>query len=444
MNDARSRARDRGGRETAPGPVVYWMQRDQRVADNWALLYAQEMALAFGAPLLVVFNRVSRFGEAQAPHFSFMMAGLVEVAQKLQSLSIPFILREGEPQETIPSLVRELGAGMLVTDFSPLSIADAWKRAVFERISCAWHEVDTHNIVPCWVASPKEEYAARTFRSRMGKIYAQWKGPIPALMRHPFKAPTLRSAALTAPYGSSYPWIVPGEKAALTAMKRFVADRLEKYGAQRNDPTAGAVSDLSPYLHFGMLSAQRLATEVEESEAPSSEKEAFLEELIIRKELSDNFCHYQTAYDSFDGLRTWAKTTLDAHRSDQREFIYTLAEFETAATHDPLWNAAQEEMILRGKMHGYMRMYWAKKILEWSPSPEEAIATAITLNDRYSLDGRDPNGYVGILWSIGGVHDRPWFERPIYGTIRYMSESGCRRKFDVDAYIARVASLRHE
>jgi deoxyribodipyrimidine photo-lyase len=444
MNDARSRVRDRGGREVAPGPVVYWMQRDQRAADNWALLYAQEMALIRREPLIVIFNRVSRFGEAQAAHFSFMMAGLAEVAEALRTLSIPFILREGEPHETIPPFLREIGAGLLVTDFSPLLIAAEWKRAVFERIPCAWHEVDAHNIVPCWIASPKEEYAARTFRSKMEKQYAKWSGAIPPLTNHPFPAPSVTSSAFSPAAASRYPWIVPGEKAAHAAMQAFIALRLPEYAAGKNDPVKDAVSDLSPYLHFGTLSAQRLAAEVERSDAPSEAKSAFLEELVIRKELSDNFCYYQPSYDSFDGLRDWAKTTLRAHRSDPREFTYTLAEFERAATHDPLWNAAQEEMMLRGKMHGYMRMYWAKKILEWSKSPEEAIATAITLNDRYSLDGRDPNGYVGILWSIGGIHDRPWFLRPVYGTIRYMSESGCRRKFDVDAYIAKVAALRHE
>jgi deoxyribodipyrimidine photo-lyase len=155
----------------------------------------------------------------------------------------------------------------------------------------------------------------------------------------------------------------------------------------------------------------------------------------VRRELSDNFCYYNQDYDHFQGFPEWARKTLDDHRGDEREYLYPLEEFEAARTHDPLWNAAQLEMVQRGKMHGYLRMYWAKKILEWTASPEEAQEVAIFLNDRYELDGRDPNGYVGIAWSIGGVHDRAWKERPIYGKVRYMSYKGAAGKFDVQAYI---------
>jgi deoxyribodipyrimidine photo-lyase len=171
-------------------------------------------------------------------------------------------------------------------------------------------------------------------------------------------------------------------------------------------------------------------------------KEAFLEELITRRELADNFCYYQPHYDGVEGFPAWARNTLEEHRKDKRDPFYPFEAFEEGNTHDPLWNAAQRETVMHGTMPGYLRMYWAKKILEWSPSPEEAMVTAITLNDRYQLDGRDPNGYAGIAWSIGGVHDRPWFERPIFGKIRYMSQGGCRRKFDVDAYIRRVDASR--
>jgi deoxyribodipyrimidine photo-lyase len=171
-------------------------------------------------------------------------------------------------------------------------------------------------------------------------------------------------------------------------------------------------------------------------------KEAFLEELIIRRELSDNFCLYEPDYDSFDGFHPWARKSLNAHRGDKREYIYSLTEFEQAETHDPLWNSCQLDLAASGKLHGYLRMYWAKKILEWSSTPEEALASAIALNDRYSLDGRDPNGYAGIAWSIGGIHDRAWAERPVYGKVRYMNAAGCRRKFDVDGYIRTVMDSR--
>jgi deoxyribodipyrimidine photo-lyase len=212
-------------------------------------------------------------------------------------------------------------------------------------------------------------------------------------------------------------------------------NKLSDYADGRNDPAREGQSSLSPYLHFGQIAAQRVALDVEDAPAGQKAKEAFLEELIIRRELADNFCYYNPYYDAFAGFPQWARKTLDEHRDDFREYLYTLAQFEQAQTHDNLWNAAQREMVKTGKMHGYLRMYWAKKILEWTPSPEKALEVAIYLNDRYELDGRDPNGYTGIAWSLGGVHDRAWGERKVFGKIRYMSYNGCKSKFDVAAYI---------
>jgi deoxyribodipyrimidine photo-lyase len=216
---------------------------------------------------------------------------------------------------------------------------------------------------------------------------------------------------------------------------------LSRYGAQRNDPTLDAQSHLSPYIHFGQLSAQRIALEVFKADAGEEVKDTFLEELIVRRELSDNFCYYNLDYDNTNGFPAWARKTLDEHRKDPRDYLYSRDQFEQAETHDDLWNAAQREMAKRGKMHGYMRMYWAKKILEWTPSPEIALETAIYLNDRYAIDGRDPNGYAGIAWSIGGVHDRAWNERMVFGKVRYMSYNGCKSKFNIKRYIERINAL---
>ncbi len=200
-------------------------------------------------------------------------------------------------------------------------------------------------------------------------------------------------------------------------------------------------SRLSPYLHFGQLSAQRVALEVQAFDADIPAQEAFLEQLVVRRELSDNFCFHEPAYDRCEGFPAWALKTLEAHRRDPRPYLYALDEFEEARTHDPLWNAAQSQMVASGRMHGYLRMYWAKKILEWTESPEKAMRVAVYLNDRYQLDGRDPNGYAGIAWCIGGVHDRAWGERPVFGKVRYMSAGGARRKFDVAAYLEKVERL---
>jgi deoxyribodipyrimidine photo-lyase len=214
--------------------------------------------------------------------------------------------------------------------------------------------------------------------------------------------------------------------------------KLANYAAKRNDPNAGAVSNLSPYLHFGQLYIGRIIAEL--GNKYENHINDFIDEVLVRKELSDNYCFYNKKYDNFAGLPTWAQNTLNKHRHDKREYMYTRTQFEKAQTHDNAWNAAQLELFSTGKMHGYMRMYWAKKILEWSSSPEEAIDTAIYLNDKYSLDGKDPNGYVGVLWSIGGLHDRPWFEREVYGMVRYMNDSGLKRKFDIEEYIKKVTS----
>jgi deoxyribodipyrimidine photo-lyase len=199
----------------------------------------------------------------------------------------------------------------------------------------------------------------------------------------------------------------------------------------RNDPNEEAVSNLSPYLHFGQISPLYIALEVLKSGDKGAE--VFLEELIVRRELSLNFVYYNRAYDKFEGLPHWARQTLREHQKDKREAVYSPDELEKAQTSDPYWNAAQKEMIRTGKMHNYMRMYWGKRIIEWTRTPEEAFRTALSLNNKYELDGRDPNGFTGVAWCFGR-HDRPWPNQPVLGKVRIMKASGLRRKFDADAY----------
>jgi len=432
--------------EERPGSVVYWMSRDQRARDNWALIFAQELALRWRQPLAVVFCLVPRFLGATIRQYGFMLKGLQEVEQVLREKKIGFALIAGRPDKEIPAFVHDYGAGALVTDFDPLRVKRGWKTRVANRVEVPFYEVDAHNIVPCWIASPKQEYAARTFRPKIGRLVAQFMKPFPSVKKHrvPWHGKLrkvdwneLDRQLQVDRTVREIDGIKPGEKAGRAALRRFIRYRLAEYDDTRNDPNEDGQSGLSPYLHFGQISAQRVAIEVQKSGAPAQVKEAFLEELIVRRELSDNFCFYSASYDSLEGFPDWAKRTLDEHRSDQRAYVYGLKKFEKGRTHDPLWNAAQLQMVNTGKMHGYMRMYWAKKILEWTESPEEAMKIAIYLNDRYELDGRDPNGYTGIAWSIGGVHDRAWNERPVFGKIRFMSYGGCASKFDVKGYIAR-------
>jgi deoxyribodipyrimidine photo-lyase len=431
------------------GPVVYWMSRDQRASQNWALLFAQQLALQRKVPLFVIFCLVPKYLGASRQHYEFMLQGLQQVESKLNEKHIAFRVLSGQPEAVIPPFITDHSASALVGDFSPLRTNRAWKSAVAEAVNVPFYEVDGHNVIPCWIASNKLEYAARTIRPKIQRALKEFLIAYPALKKHPCpdrSAPgmeweKLREQISGASEGMLLSAPPAGENAARSTLRRFLKNRIQDYDRGRNDPTKSVQSDLSPYLHFGQISAQQVAIEVYNSRAPRKTRDRFLEELIVRRELSDNFCLHNHSYDSFDGFPRWAKETLNRHRNDPRPFLYSLDQFEKAATHDPLWNAAQKEMLLTGKMHGYMRMYWAKKILEWSESPESAIETAIQLNDRYELDGRDPNGYAGIAWSIGGVHDRPWFERPVFGTIRYMSYNGCKSKFDVDAYIERIQSL---
>ena len=431
------------------GPVIYWMRREQRAQDNWALVHAQDLALAQGRPLLVVFNLVPDYLGAARRQFAFMLAGLRQTASALNELGIAFVLLQGDPVGNLAELALALGAGVVVTDFNPLRTPRSWEQELAERLTVPLHVVDAHNVVPVWRASDKQEYAARTFRPKLQRLLPEFLTEIPAVHRHPHawlgaaSAPDWQGAlnSVTADAaGPEISWCVPGEVAAHEALQRFVDRQLERYDAERNDPTLAGQSDLSPYFHFGHLAPQRAALAA--TDTPAEGAAAFLEELLVRRELSDNHCLHNPDYDRYEGLPAWGRRTLEDHLDDRREHLYDLAAFEAAATHDPLWNAAQAELVGRGKMHGYLRMYWAKKILEWTRDPGEALDVAIGLNDRYSLDGRDPNGYVGCAWSIGGLHDRAWSERPVFGKVRYMNFAGCRRKFRVDRYIEASAQWR--
>ena len=433
------------------GPVLYWMSRDQRAQDNWALIFASQLANEKNVPLVVAFSLVSDFQNASERHFNFMLKGLIQVEKDLAALRIPFVLLSGEPQDTLPHYIEEHNVSALVTEFDPLKIKRVWKKHLAPKLTIPFYEVDAHNIVPALFVSQKTEFAARTIRSKIHKNLPEFLDNYPALTPHKFSKNNLfvkndwNFALNKLPINREIKEvqnIIPGEEAAHKQLEYFLDITLPHYNDKRNDPCEDGQSGLSPYLHFGQISAQRIACEVNMRFPPDTNTEAFLEELIVRRELSDNFCYYNTKYDSFEGFHPWAQATLREHEKDEREYLYSLHKLESASTHDPLWNAAQKEMVYSGKMHGYMRMYWAKKILEWSKTPSLALQNAIYLNDRYQLDGRDPNGYAGCAWSIGGVHDRAWTERPVFGKIRYMNYNGCARKFNIIKYIDKTEKFK--
>lgn len=423
-----------------PGAVLYWMNREQRARDSWPLVHALEEGRRLRLPAAVVFTLADALPGGEAGQNRFLLEGLAETAAALERRGIPFFLIEGEPLAGLARLFRKLRPALLVTDFDPRRLRRGLVARLPEIFTGPVAQVDGHNIVPVRHASPKREFAARTLRPKLHRLLPEFLEEFPRLPGQAvpvtFPVPAIDWARLIARERQNPHYPRAGSKAGEVRLKRFLTSGLEAYAAERNDPNRDATSGLSPYLHFGQLAPQRAALAVS-ALPPGPGVEAFQEELIVRRELADNYCHYTPEYEGYAAFPEWARRTLEAHRRDPREALYTVAELEGAATHDPLWNAAQAHLVRSGRMHGFLRMYWAKKILEWSPDPERALAAAILLNDRYALDGRDPNGYTGIAWSIGGVHDRPWGSREVFGTVRYMSYAGCRRKFAVDAYVAR-------
>lgn len=436
--------------------------RDQRAIDNHAMAYAQSVAVAHNVPLKVVFNLVPKFLEATLRQYAFMIKGLEEVEQVLREKEIPLHLLKGDPVKTVPAFVLEHDAMLLVTDFSPLRVGAAWVKSVATALdnhakatndsdrsqvgAVPMVQVDAHNVVPCWVASPKLEYGARTIRSKINNLLPEYLTPMPALVSNPPGSlqdcepvdwkEALAGLQIDRTVGEVNTF-TPGSAAGYQMLDKFIGSKIKKYAEQRNDPNNDVLSNLSPYLHFGQISAQAAVLRVKASkQAHGGGMDSFVEECVVRRELSDNFCFYNHAnYDSLKGLYGWAKETLQTHSADKRAHLYTRDQLESAQTHDDLWNAAQLQMTKEGKMHGFLRMYWAKKILEWTVSPTQALEFAIYLNDRYQLDGRDPNGYVGCMWSIGGIHDQGWAERPVFGKIRYMNYKGCQRKFDLKKFV---------
>jgi len=424
-----------------PGPVVCWMRREHRAQDNWTLLRGQELALTAKRPLVTVWCLARGYPGAGLRQFGFLLRGLEDTARELAALRIPFVLLEGDPGVEIARFARN--AHSLVTDFDPLRPKRQWLAEAAAGLACPVEEVDGRNVCPAWLVSDKREYMARTIRPKIHRLLPEFLAPFPRLRPHPHAwerhtaVPDFAAALSRLSVDRAAPevvWAAPGPAGGRARLDDFLHSRLPRY-MQRNDPNAGAVSLLSPWLHFGMLSAQRAALEVVACDAPREARDAFLEELIVRRELADNFCLHAPDYDQTSCFPDWAARSLDAHRTDLRPHLYAEEDLERARTHDPLWNAAQRQMTETGHMHGWLRMYWAKKILEWTPSPEEALRIGVRLNDRWQLDGRDSNGYAGLAWSMGGVHDRPWGERPIFGTVRFMSLAGAMGKFDVRRFV---------
>jgi deoxyribodipyrimidine photo-lyase len=446
--------------------VLYWMQAAQRADCNHALEFALRTANDRGKPLLAVFV-LTDYPEANLRHYQFMLEGLAQTQKDLAKRGVLLVVQKGDPQKIIPRLAHQ--ADVVVTDDGYLRIQRQWRKDAAEAVDCTMVGVVTNVIVPIPIASEKENFSAGTLRPRIHRQLKEFLVPVKKTKLAPSSFRLEGATRDRHEMTIERQWVARtsdslcvektvslmdihavlkdmkidksvapskvftgGAAEARKHLRKFIKEKLDQYAGKRCDPMLDIQSHLSPYLHFGQISPLEIAIEVSKTKSPG--KEAFLEELIVRRELAFNYVFYNPKYDQYDALPNWALNTLRVHAKDKREYLYTLEQLEKAKTHDPAWNAAQMEMVTTGKMHNYMRMYWGKKILEWTKSPKQAFQWALYLNNKYQLDGRDPNSFAGVAWCFG-KHDRPWGERKIFGKVRYMNFAGLKRKFNVDAYI---------
>jgi deoxyribodipyrimidine photo-lyase len=432
--------------------VLYWMQQSQRAHDNPALEFAIRQANHLDLPVVVCFALMDGYPEANRRHYRFMLEGLVDTRALLARRRIQMVVHRGPPPDVVLALAAE--AALVVCDVGYTRHQRRWRQAVSREAPCPVAAVEGDVVVPVAVTSPKAEYAARTIRPKLMRHLESFLRPCP---RYRPKNGSLDLSLecldlddldglldqleIDQTVAPVTRFFIGGPSSAKRRLRHFLHHSLAGYATHRNQPQTDHVSAMSPYLHFGQISPVFLALKVRDAPRGTPEdRQAYLEELIVRRELAVNHIFYVPAYDRYTALPQWARRSLAEHRSDPRHFEYDRAALAAAATHDPYWNAAMQEMLVSGYMHNHMRMYWGKKILEWSATPEAAFETALYLNNKYFVDGRDANSYAGIAW-VFGLHDRAWFERDIFGKVRYMAATGLERKCDINAYVEMVGRL---
>jgi deoxyribodipyrimidine photo-lyase len=435
--------------------VVYWMQRAQRGVDNHAVDLAVKVGNLLGLPVVAYFAAISNFPHANLRHYAFLNEGLPDIEKDLSERNISFIMRRA-PHESHQRFFEDAHAAFLIGDENPMREPERWRRQLASRIRIPFWTVDTDVVIPSKLIE-KAQYGAYTIRPRLYRLLPEYLHPYENLCaEHAWKRPRGFHADsvhedITRGWKDFDRSVAPveawkgGTHAALKRLRVFTTKLLGNYDAQRNHPEIDGTSCMSPYLHFGHVGPITIALAVDAAAKADKRlraaRDSYFNELIVWRELAINFVRYTQKYDSADCAESWAKVTIAKHARDEREYLYTLRQLEHAQTHDDLWNAGQMQMVRHGWMHNYLRMYWAKKILEWTPDVATAMKHAIHLNDKYFLDGRDPNGYAGIAWAILGKFDRAWGERPIFGKIRYMSGASTGKKFDSKKYIQQMGLL---
>lgn len=451
---------DRNGRPAAEGAyVLYLMERAQRAHGNAALEVAVERANRLEVPLLAVWPTNPGAAEWTPRRAVFAIAGVREARRALAARGVPLLALATTPGEALRAL--QPHAATVVVDRGYLRQDRAWRDAAAHAVRATLVEVEGDVVVPVTAASMKAEVGARTLRGKLERLLERFLNPVAAVpLTHRWDEAAARAAAATnaawadiddarlpgemAPEGppSVERWIQGGQTEARRHLRRFLDHDLARYTDDRARPEMGRVSHLGPYLRFGQISPVEVALAVLDAvhaePALEDAARAFLEELVVRRELSVNHVWYRPDYERFDVLPSWARATLMQHASDPRTPAVDEAAMEAGETHDPAWNAAMREMRLTGSLHNHMRMYWGKQVLAWTPDPRRAFALAQRWNDRYFLDGHAPNGFAGVAWCFG-LHDRPWPERAVFGTVRSMTAGGLARKGDPRAYVETVA-----
>lgn len=433
--------------------VLYWMQMFKRASHNYALNFAIQMANEHQLPLVVYEGLKFYYPWASDRIHTFILEGVAEKQAEFSERGIRYIFylqrNERDPRNTVAKLARE--AALLVTDDYPCFIIPEHNERI-ARLKLPVYAVDANGMVPM-SALPKEEYAAYTIRPKINRLLPDLPRTIVTPHLDVQKPALDVECPETIVSEDNIPDLVSkcdidhtvrpsdryhgGTAAGRKRLTHFVRNILPHYDKSRNDPSVDGTSRLSPYLHFGFLSIQEIVAAVEQAKAPKPAKDAFLEEAIVRRELSFNLTRHNPHYDSLKALPVWALKTMRDHADDPRPELLDAEKIEAADTYDELWNAAQRELLTTGHLHNYVRMLWGKRVIEWQRSYEMAFELLVHLNNKYGLDGRDPNSYAGILWCFG-KHDRPWFEREIFGTIRYMTSKSMAKKFNARRYMGSV------
>lgn len=427
--------------------ILYCMEASQRVNHNYALFFATHLANQFHKPIITIFNISDKHKFSNVRYYKFMLEGIVKLKKVFESLGIKFIISKSDYVSGCKKYLNDSCA--VVLDANYLKTQRKWRQLLAKYSSVAVYEVESDVVIPVKIVSSKLEPYAMTIRPKLLKNLANFVHDDFTILEPKIKSNFIDVESWDLNSADEYikelqidksvlpvsEYYIGGYDEAERRLNEFITYKLHKYKKLRSDPTQEYQSELSPYLHFGQISVVYVLKEILKTHPLDDENvNSFINEIVVWRELARNFCTYNPHYNEYSGIPLWAQQTLNEHLNDKREYIYTLNELENAKTHDEYWNASQIQLLTTGKMHNYMRMYWAKKLIEWTKHPKDAFDIACYLNDKYELDGRDPNGYASISWCFG-THDRPWQERKIFGKVRYMNSSGLERKFDIKNYV---------